>query len=52
MTLDEIAKKYGETKADRLFVSLLNTSHHELAEELLESWHEDYIDDLINFYKE
>ena len=52
MTLDEIAKKYGETKADRLFVSILNTSHHELAEEVLELWGEDYIDALINSYKD
>ena len=52
MTLEEIAKKYGETKADRLFVSLLNTPHHELAEEILELWGDAYIETLINSHKD
>jgi hypothetical protein len=52
MNLDQISEKYGETKADRLFVSILNTPHHELAEEILELWGDDYIETLINSFKD
>ena len=52
MTLNELAEKYGETKTDRLFVSILNTPHHELAEEILELWGDAYIETLMNSYKD
>lgn len=51
MNIDQIFEVYGEEKTERLFQSLLDTPHHLLAEEVLESWSDSYIEELMKSYK-